>query len=574
MRSRMRRMSMLTATSFRTLFRPFALRRYDVFRAWLPAFLALTFFGFACTDTGEEGESGDITQAAGSQYDAPTRQHILPWCSQAKLSGAAIPEAKRLKAFCLLIEEAISNSVIDASESASIGTAYTTYQGKAAPPTLAMRIALRTFLEHTRPQTDNRADRTTNLDGYTHRDGLARTENNKLVSVRSELESRYRTAEVDCVVDPTSNPGLMADAAGEFLMEYTYSCKVPALFDGKLETTLDSPAFFNPDKVAELADHPEWSAWATAAYAPFSYNDVAQGGAGDCYFLGTIASMASARPELIVNAISINDQGRLAVTFATGSVDIEFSLPIKRRCALGLCGEENLLYAIPRTEESRVSDLTGGGELWPALLEKAYAKLKGGYEKIGHGGYSRDVMQVFVGQFEKWQEYRTELRPQQKSDEELAKLSTSLYWRIHDALQDKDDCGNTRVGKPVMTSFTLLWDWYQNNPNRLATIPAQAEYDARDLVPGHLYRMIANSAVGLTDESKRAVTLFNPWGTKDPARSWSDYVKFYDEISFYAPQGLLAEWNCRDKGDGAGHSYWGHDENTKKLFCASSCIKK
>lgn len=109
-------------------------------------------------------------------------------------------------------------------------------------------------------------------------------------------------------------------------------------------------------------------------------SDVAQGVLGDCYFLATLAGFAHARPEVLRDAITDNGNGTYTVRFFEDDpvygvqpvlITVDDDLPTRNGMTL--------YAAVP------------AGELWPALLEKAYAKFKGSYGMIGMGGLPGQV---------------------------------------------------------------------------------------------------------------------------------------------------------------------------------------
>ncbi len=116
-------------------------------------------------------------------------------------------------------------------------------------------------------------------------------------------------------------------------------------------------------------------------------NDVAQGSLGDCYLLAGMASVARADPSGIARLIKDNGDGTYDVTLhlrasATAKpkpkiVTVDGRLPAK---AAG----SKPLYAQPGDKNANKT------ELWPALIEKALAQVKGSYEKISGGNIGKD----------------------------------------------------------------------------------------------------------------------------------------------------------------------------------------
>lgn len=120
-----------------------------------------------------------------------------------------------------------------------------------------------------------------------------------------------------------------------------------------------------------------------------SYDDVVQGSIGDCYLAAALSSVAHADPKLIENAIKDNGDGTFDVRFFEAQ---GYSGPMK---AVTITIDGDL--PTNGTQSTKYAKARDGKELWPALIEKAYASWKGGYEAIGNGGIAGDVTQALSG---------------------------------------------------------------------------------------------------------------------------------------------------------------------------------
>ncbi|MGI0485045.1 pre-peptidase C-terminal domain-containing protein [Pantanalinema rosaneae CENA516] len=100
-----------------------------------------------------------------------------------------------------------------------------------------------------------------------------------------------------------------------------------------------------------------------------SYNDIDQGGLGDCYFLASLAGTACQSPEVIQNMFIDNGDDTYTVRFYNGSevdyITVDRYLPVD--VVTG-----HLLYA---GRDSGLSYSSPDNELWVLLAEKAYAQL-------------------------------------------------------------------------------------------------------------------------------------------------------------------------------------------------------
>lgn len=123
-----------------------------------------------------------------------------------------------------------------------------------------------------------------------------------------------------------------------------------------------------------------------------SFDDVVQGGAGDCYFLSAVMSVAATTPDVLREAISENGDGTYTVRFfekKRGRPPAPVAIQVDGELAHGAAG---VVYATARHPK----------ELWPALFEKAYAAWQGGYEHIGEGGVADQALFALTGKKATW----------------------------------------------------------------------------------------------------------------------------------------------------------------------------
>ncbi|MDP2342072.1 MAG: C2 family cysteine protease [Deltaproteobacteria bacterium] len=122
-------------------------------------------------------------------------------------------------------------------------------------------------------------------------------------------------------------------------------------------------------------------------------SDVRQGAIGDCFFPSAVAAVAHQNPKAIENAITETRN-------AAG--EREFNVKFYSRSGrMEIVTVDADLYT--RSWGGPIYGTTTGTndaakmELWFPILEKAYAKWKGSYDKIGNGGSASDVMEAITG---------------------------------------------------------------------------------------------------------------------------------------------------------------------------------
>ena len=115
------------------------------------------------------------------------------------------------------------------------------------------------------------------------------------------------------------------------------------------------------------------------------YNDIAQGGVGDCYYLASLASLASTDPEIVRQAVAPLGDGTYAVRFFRSGQSVYLRVDGDMPVSSGT----NLAYAKTGAD----------GELWVPLMEKAYSFFRYGQNSYGsiNGGWMADVFIAVTG---------------------------------------------------------------------------------------------------------------------------------------------------------------------------------
>lgn len=113
-------------------------------------------------------------------------------------------------------------------------------------------------------------------------------------------------------------------------------------------------------------------------------NDIEQGGLGDCYYLSAISSIAE-MPERITRLFYSKDVNKSGVYCVT-------------LCITGIWEEIIIddLFPVNKSDNLPAFNSSKSEELWVMLLEKAWAKVHGGYNNIV-GGLIREALHDLTG---------------------------------------------------------------------------------------------------------------------------------------------------------------------------------
>ncbi len=181
--------------------------------------------------------------------------------------------------------------------------------------------------------------------------------------------------------------------------------------------------------------------------------DTAQGAMGDCYFIASMAAVANAGPNTIKDAIKYNPTKE---TYTVRFYEEAYG------------GSAKPVYIevdayLPTTPGNRADPAyagDAGGKLWPAIMEKAYAKWKGGYQAIGQGGYGAQAMAELTGARSK------EKRPSSMKEEEVIpyfetakKDGMAIYAAVENSRASDVQMPFTGVGDKLSGSISQGHRW-------------------------------------------------------------------------------------------------------------------
>jgi LysM repeat protein len=214
-------------------------------------------------------------------------------------------------------------------------------------------------------------------------------------------------------------------------------------------------------------------------------DDVIQGQAGDCYLLVALSALAEERPEVIERAITQNADGSYTVQFYDRKfvpkgqdVVVEYK-PVKVRIDGDLPGDADFrLYA----EEGR-----SGKELWVPLIEKAYAKWKGGYEQIGNGGWPGEALASLTGTQHHSTYVESDKRWLKKLERELGQGAVVTAWTHEEPLRVKGLVGSHAYsvhGLEVKNGKTMI---QVRNPWGNTELGRDGKDDGTFLVPADVF---------------------------------------------------------------------------------------
>ncbi|MCX5788918.1 MAG: C2 family cysteine protease [Elusimicrobia bacterium] len=199
-----------------------------------------------------------------------------------------------------------------------------------------------------------------------------------------------------------------------------------------------------------------------------SPKDINQGQIGDCYFMSSLASVASKDPGVIRGMFQANKDGTYSVTFYKNPWWDPLGVFGKHKKTVKVDNQFPVLGGSPAM--AGYGDGVPQPELWPMVAEKGYAEISrnDSYNAIGNGGSPGSALTAITG-------------------------------------------NNSNAHLAMFTSINDLASWDAQHhaivagtkPDILATDPL---YKNSTVYPGHAYWVVG------IDKANKTVTLANPWG--------------------------------------------------------------
>ena len=205
----------------------------------------------------------------------------------------------------------------------------------------------------------------------------------------------------------------------------------------------------------------------TGAVSPM---DIAQGQIGDCFFLAALGELIIKDPDYLYGVIAGNAGGGETVQLYQDAAGGPVHTGSTQHFVATAFQVDNA-FSPDAVNNYNTSDIVDGvKEIWPQVMEKAYAEDYGDYAQISNGGYDSDAMETLTGHKAAYQ----------------------------------------GMASVTMKELKKLW----NNPNSMVTLDTPDTPNLPDgILSNHAYML-----AGLVNQGGQTlVSLLNPWGDHEPA---------------------------------------------------------
>lgn len=126
---------------------------------------------------------------------------------------------------------------------------------------------------------------------------------------------------------------------------------------------------------------------------PIAGNDPQQGYLGDCFLIASLIALANKQPDVIRNAIRESKRGDK--TIYTTTLYIAHNPNHERLEATTVVVDNQ--FAINQDNYLEFAARGDQKELWVLVLEKAIAKVMGGYQTLDDGGLAQNILAMLTG---------------------------------------------------------------------------------------------------------------------------------------------------------------------------------
>ncbi|CAH2255985.1 calpain-13-like isoform X1 [Pelobates cultripes] len=170
-------------------------------------------------------------------------------------------------------------------------------------------------------------------------------------------------------------------------------------------------------------------------------------------------------------------------------------------------------------------------ELWPCLLEKAYAKLLGSYQNL-HFGAPANAFTNFTGGLA--------MSFELKSDIELSDLFHMIKYATPETVMTCTTKKKDGSERNRSNSYPTL---YKHQSIRRGSAPVTAIPESvhlgNGLVESHAYSIVGTAQVHFRNQLVNLIQIWNPWGYGEWMGPWNDMCPFWKEVTEAERQSLL-----------------------------------
>eukprot|EP00929_Paragymnodinium_shiwhaense_P040296 TRINITY_DN21054_c0_g1_i1.p1 TRINITY_DN21054_c0_g1~~TRINITY_DN21054_c0_g1_i1.p1 ORF type:complete len:486 (-),score=48.61 TRINITY_DN21054_c0_g1_i1:90-1547(-) len=246
--------------------------------------------------------------------------------------------------------------------------------------------------------------------------------------------------------------------------------------------------------------------------------DIRQGQLGDCWLLAAMACVAEHKGAInaVFRSKERNPRGKYTMRLYDGSkekwvfVTVDDYIPCDKD-SWERHGIASPLFTKPN-----------GNELWAMLLEKAFAKLCGGFANI-EGGQTIWGIRAMTGDLAR----------------QYGQQEDGKGWKGYD-FNNLDDPKNKRAhslrSRAEILDDDMMFEVLFKYNKLKSVLSASSSSGEQGLVKGHAYsildvRRVNSGMLGVGGKNFRMVKIRNPWGRSEWQGDWSDRSKLWQEYS-------------------------------------------
>ena len=274
--------------------------------------------------------------------------------------------------------------------------------------------------------------------------------------------------------------------------------------------------------------------------AAVAFSDPKQGDVGNCWFISALAMIAKASPATIERVLTRSNE-------ALGVYEFTFYDETLRR-AVRVCVDERLpVHAEEGCVVYCVSETAG--ELWPSLIEKAFAKAYGSYTITESGSNAIGVCNLTRRPYTTYLAYY---------NPKLMRDAGKLWAKLEGAYKARNAIGVSFVQQAREPDFPL-------DVNPASGYWVVRSHKPHNIVSAHAYSVLSVHEVVDGARKVRLVRIRNPWGRRGEwLGDWSDNSRKWTAR-------LKAQVPFSELGDEDGVFFMSVEDLARNVECVGVC---